>query len=179
MLTDQSKILPTLTRNARSNAQDLEYRPGCRGARISPPADADTVAPESVSKASPDPDSPATGAAFLASTGLSPTLSGEIDGCDTARAGSTARRQSSGGYAGNDGSIDARGRWMAAELLFSDSEEEILRWRGNVGRGDTFSGEAEGDLFDLIFAADIVYLNDLWDEMAFTMKVRVGQNARR
>lgn len=68
---------------------------------------------------------------------------------------------------------------MAAELLFSDSEEEILRWRGNVGRGDTFSGEAEGDLFDLIFAADIVYLNDLWDEMAFTMKVRVGQNARR
>lgn len=52
-----------------------------------------------------------------------------------------------------------------------------------VGRsGDTISWkEAEGDhgegghdLFDLVVAADVVYLKDLWDAMAFTIKVRVN-----
>lgn len=108
-LTDQSKLLPTLTRNARANARDLECLP--------------------------EPAANAT---------------------------------------------DGAGRWQVAELLFSDSEEDIVRWRRGVpGRrvdtdpadgepGDDDRGE---DLFDLVVAADVVYLNDLWDAMAFTLKV--------
>lgn len=187
MLSDQSKILPTLTKNARSNAQDLEYRrppapPGCREAGIPPPADA-TNSPKTASTASRDRGSSAT-AAFLPSAGPSSTSSGEKGGCDTAHGASTARRRNGdGGQAGDDGAgTDAEGRWLATELLFSDSEEDILRWRGSCGgRRGTVSGGAEvdrgsaveGDLFDLVVAADVVYLNDLWDAMAFTIKVRV------
>ncbi len=118
-LTDQSKLLPTLTRNARANARDLECRPGPGPGAPSPASDA----------------------------------------------------------------TDGAGRWQVAELLFSESEEDIARWRrGAPGRragSDPVGGEAGGDdhgedlfdLFDLVVAADVVYLNDLWDAMAFTLKV--------
>lgn len=217
-LTDQSKILPTLTRNARSNARDLECRrlpltsPGCRGAinnrASSQPADAAGHPPKKsvpknvaknvpkVASPFPDPDSPATAAVLASAGSSSPAFSGERDGgCDTARGGSSARRPQKGG--GGAWGIDAPqgGRWMATELLFSESKEDILRWRGSVGggagRGDAISREAEGehdhggdaddegDLFDLVVAADIVYLNDLWNAMAFTMKVHVTNPPKR
>eukprot|EP00903_Cladosiphon_okamuranus_P011205 g10573.t1 len=174
-LTDQSKILPTLERNARSNAPDLECRhlpasPGYREART-PPAARGTDAPGGIASSAPqDPGSSAATA-----------LVGERGGCGKAElASSSATRHSDGKDAGIPWSSDAKGRWLVAELLFSDSKEELLRWRRNIvgGRGDTILGEAGGvdhgeredGLFDLVVAADVVYLNDLWDAMAFTVK---------
>eukprot|EP00752_Nemacystus_decipiens_P017897 g16046.t1 len=177
-LTDQSKMLPTLEKNARSNARDLECRrlsassPVCCGSTaVSPPADAAMVPPEIGSNASAERDCPAATA----------SSAGEIlNGCDTAaRASSSARRQGLGGHAGKDGSsMSDEGRWLATELLFSDSAEDLLRWRKSIvnGGSDTASGEAGGHfgaqdgLFDLVVAADVAYLNDLWDAIAFTMK---------
>ena len=197
VLTDQSKILPTLERNARSNARDLECRglPAspvlCRGttAAVSPPAADAADPPKNVAKtSSTETDDLATPASLASTAGSSPTLSGERCGCGTAAwAGSASRQQSDSSHAGEDGGTDVKGRWLATELLFSDSAEDLLRWRRSifVGGRDTASGEAEedeqggaeaddNDLFDLVVAADVVYLNDLWDAMAFTMKVRAN-----
>lgn len=191
-ITDQSKMLPTLTRNARSNTRGLECcrlpaSPACRvGAGTSPPADATDLPENNGSKASPDGVSPAT-AAFLASAGLPSALGGEGGGCDTARVGSAEKGSGDRGHAGDEGGVGAKGRWLATELLFSDSEEDMLRWRGSAaGRGggaasgvaEVDNGDGGGDLFDLVVAADVVYLNDLWDAMAFTIKVLVSQDAQ-
>lgn len=83
--------------------------------------------------------------------------------------------------------VDVKGQWHAAELLFFESDEDMRRWRGEaktedgdkegLGVASSRGSEADdgvGDLFDLIIAADVVYLNDLWDAMAFTMKASVS-----
>ncbi|CAM9446352.1 unnamed protein product [Scytosiphon promiscuus] len=120
VLTDQSKLLPTLIKNARANARELEVG---------------------------HPGAPTSGGG-----GKSP-LAG-----------------------------DGEGRWIAAELLFFGSDEEMRRWRAGAKQEDGArkgfppSGcEGDGDdLFDLVIAADVVYLNDLWDAMAFTIKALVN-----
>lgn len=85
-----------------------------------------------------------------------------------------------------------QGSWIVRELLFSekgtrafvvegsddDCEErhgQTRDWDGEDaggGGGGGGSGVFESGLFDLVVAADIVYLQNLWDAMAFTIKVR-------
>lgn len=76
----------------------------------------------------------------------------------------------------------SRGTWRAAELLFSESEEAIWAALEREGPSGVVVGGDDGDdarhikpdaeqRFDLVVAADIVYLNSLWDAMASTVKV--------
>lgn len=76
------------------------------------------------------------------------------------------------------------GTWRVAELLFSENEEELMAFAAGLGAGrkqeeawgweDWGNGAREDGLFDLIIAADIIYLQSLWDAMAFTIKVIVS-----
>ncbi|CAM9930128.1 unnamed protein product [Ectocarpus fasciculatus] len=209
VLTDQSKLLPTLIANARAVAQDLEYKrqppitttPGSRdGTSPLPsddPADVLSTPPESENSCS-------------ATTTLSiPNGGGKTE--DVPACPKSARRRKHGDDTGlkqaeapKDSTVNvaaskpddrelsrtlcgldgggSKGCWRVVELLFSESEEELLQWRRMAGGVGTtggplravLEGGPEGDshdgLFDLVVAADVVYLNDLWDAMAFTIK---------
>lgn len=219
VLTDQSKILPTLIKNARANAKDLECRrrppsPDSYAYHDSTPPFADDMDyPEDVSKLSSKVKNSARTTASMST--VSPTTASSLtSSCgrhdDAAFKKLAIRHQCGGGYrcgdgtnirrppkeveetpsprcdavnsttsgvrcCSRDGTTSTKGGWRVAELLFSSSEEELRRWRGvpleNMdGRKHYSHGE---DLFDLVVAADVVYLTDLWDSMACTFKVRI------
>ncbi|CAB1100973.1 unnamed protein product [Ectocarpus sp. CCAP 1310/34] len=207
ILTDQSKLLPTLIANARANAQDLEFSrqppatPGSRDGTSTLPSDdlADVL--------STPPESDNT-----CSVATTPSIAkGEGETEDVPVCRKSARRRKGGDDEGlnqvdtpKDSTVNvvaskpddrvlsttmccldgggSKGCWRVVELLFSESEEELLRWRRMAGGGGTTGGplrvvpegDPEGDshdgLFDVVVAADVVYLNDLWDAMAFTIK---------
>lgn len=211
VLTDQSKILPTLFRNARANAQDLE----CRRRPTSLDCFNYMDHPEDVSKSPSQAKDGVRTTTFTSTVSTarapSPTSTpGRHDNDDGTCTKSAIRHPCGGGYrCGNGASISkslkrvdgappphcdvgnstasgvrccfcgatniAMGRWRVAELLFSKSEEDLRRWRGvTFGREDKIQHYSRGeDLFDLVVAADVVYLNDLWDSMACTLKVRI------
>lgn len=188
MLTDQSKILPTLIKNARANAQDLECRRRptsadcCSGSTL-PCADGMDY-PEEVSKFSSEVKKSARTTASMST--VSPAAASSLtSSCgshdvDATSMSSVIRHQCDGGYGCSDGtstSTSTKGGWRVTELLFSKSEEDLRRWRGVTFGNDEDRRKLhsrEENLFDLVVAADIVYLTDLWDSMACTFKVRVS-----
>lgn len=58
------------------------------------------------------------------------------------------------------------GSWRVAELLFSEDEATL---REAIGLGDECSENLSR--FDLVMAADVAYLVNLWDALVFTIKV--------
>ncbi|CAM9963416.1 unnamed protein product [Pylaiella littoralis] len=222
VLTDQSKILPTLVRNARANAQDLECRrrpifPDCCGDDTPSFAD-DADHSEDILKSFPEPKNGAHTTAFMSTVSLarasSPTSSRcRHDNDNPTCTNSAMRHQCGGGYHYGDETSNSKspkqveeasspccdggdstasgvrccfcgatssgnGRWRVEELLFSKNKEELRRWCGvTFGRGDSrkysrikAEDDHREDLFDLVVAADVVYLNGLWDSIACTLK---------
>ncbi|CBN80157.1 expressed unknown protein [Ectocarpus siliculosus] len=206
-LAGLSKLLPTLIANARANAQDLEYSrqppttPGSRDGTSTLPCDE----PADVLSTPPESDN-------TCSVTTTPSIAkdgGKAEDVPVCR--KSARRRKGGDDEGlnqvdapKDSTVNVaaskpddrelsttmccldgggiKGCWRVVELLFSESEEKLLRWRRMADGGGTTGGplravpegDPEGDshdgLFDLVVAADVVYLNDLWDAMAFTIK---------
>lgn len=169
VLTDQSKLLPTLVGNARANAPKLELR--------TPPDNRPDglTAEKRFGDADPTPyaaSSPLTAEPPPATAGRNKTActacreSGE-EGVDAPGGRDTCRIH------GMNRSGVGPGSWRVAALLFSERQADL---RGFVARGCDWLesdevAQAQTGPFDLVVAADVVYLNDLWNAMAFTIKV--------
>lgn len=76
-----------------------------------------------------------------------------------------------GDGAGGEKDRGGGGTWRVAELLFSSRlEEKEEEEEEEVFRSVSVAAGSKG-LFDLVLAADVIYLRDLWDDMAVTIKV--------
>ena len=195
LLTDKAKLLPTLVNNARSNAGDLELRSPLSSPPQPPSRTTDTEG-ESRKGAFAASDGALAGiagtpirqdAAQNASSQSHRNESARVGAVIGGEEGGSARERGDGGgsvgelplrkrHPGEEASPKPGGTWRAAELLFSRNEDEVLR-SAVSGRPEEEDGASPppvpGDdgLFDLVIAADVVYLRDLWDELAATIKV--------
>ncbi|CAN0017264.1 unnamed protein product, partial [Laminaria digitata] len=198
LLTDQSKLLATLRANARGNAPELERQPPPDGSDDNSPPSLAGV--ETVTVSVETRTRTRTGTRTRTRTRTRTKTKTKTRTSTRTRTRTRKRRQQCGIDTGNvscsgTGSVSARdsgnsgssggggggmqGSWRAEELLFFNDEKDAVRWRrqarrggGGGGQEGAFDGDNDDDddLFDLVVAADVVYLKDLWDAMAFTIK---------